>query len=97
MSLGAQFGVQETEVIQFSFLDFLRVGFHLLDVPVDTHIPSIEEIGLGGAQPKGETTAEYLLVFRKWCKGLDDRATIVSRNDARVNREDAKVGVLWQK
>ncbi len=94
MSLRTQLCIQEAQLVQFSFLDLIRMDFHLIHVPVDAQISTIEEVSLRCIEEKRDTARECLFVFRERGENVDDRATIVSSNDARMNREDTDFGVL---
>lgn len=94
MSLGTQLRIQEAQLVQLAFLDLICVGFHLFHVPVDAQKPTLEEISLWSIQPKRNAARECLCILRKRREGVNDRATIISSNDAGMDGEGADVGVF---
>lgn len=81
-------------MIQFAFFDLIRMSFHLVHVPIDTQIPTVEEASLGCIQPKRHTARERLLILPKRSKCVEDFATILRSNDAGVDGKDAEIRVL---
>lgn len=71
MSLRTQLCIQEAQLVQFPFLDLIRMGFHLIHVPIDAQISTIEEVSLGCIEEKRNTASECLFIFRKRCKKVE--------------------------
>lgn len=72
----------------------MRVSFHLVDIPIDTQIAAFQKVGPGRIEPEREAARKCLFILGEWREGIDDRAAIVSSDDAGMDGEDTDVRIL---
>lgn len=94
MSLRAQSCIQHTQMVQLAIPDLIRIGFHLIHIPIDAHIPTLEEVRPGRIQPQREAARERLFILGERRQGVIDRAPIIGGDDTGVDGEDAHVEVF---
>lgn len=94
MPFRTEFRVEKAQLGQLPLRNLRRVGLHLVDVPIDTQEPTLEEVSLGRIEPKGHSTGKSLLVFCERLECVDDHAAIGGFDETGMDGEGANVGVF---
>lgn len=87
MPLWPKLAIQKRQLRQLARLNLVLMLHHLLNIPVRAHEASLQEICSGSIEPERQSPSESLRVFGEGREGVDDRASIVRRDDTGVKGE----------